>query len=40
MNNDQGTICFFIGTVAELIKLFPVIIEIQKRRGNETNKLL
>lgn len=32
MNINQGAVCFFIGTEAELIKLFPVIIEIQNRK--------
>lgn len=34
MNMNRGTVCFFIGTEAEFIKIFPVIIEIQSRNLN------
>jgi UDP-N-acetylglucosamine 2-epimerase (non-hydrolysing) len=31
MNNTKGTVYFFIGTEAELIKIFPVILELKKK---------
>ena len=34
MDKSHGFVCFFIGTEAELIKMFPVIIEIQNRNLN------